>query len=252
LKVKEIVEASLLYVGVPAITLYPLGFVALGLQMWRDPFFPYDDFGTIWDAVSLVGHTEVIGTGVELLYLSVISTLLGVGVASVIFHFFRRGPSIEEKHEGWGLWGPYLLVLLPVAVILAYNSVPLDGWEDAPYVAGFLVFSIGGGILIGYTRLRHLDHLFLTGLAIAYAGSLLAALCIAPLDVPNLPLVHTDARVGGVEGPCAGQPDKTFVKLDESATHWHVYNKSGLYSIPYEDVKYARYYEDDCPALRDI
>jgi hypothetical protein len=37
LKVKEIVEAALLYVGVPAITLYPLGFVALGLQMWRDP-----------------------------------------------------------------------------------------------------------------------------------------------------------------------------------------------------------------------
>ena len=34
---------------------------------------------------------------------------------------------------------------------------------------------LGGGILIGYTRLRHLDHLFLTGLAIAYAGSLLAA-----------------------------------------------------------------------------
>jgi hypothetical protein len=31
LKVKDIVEAALLYVGVPAITLYPLGFVALGL-----------------------------------------------------------------------------------------------------------------------------------------------------------------------------------------------------------------------------
>jgi hypothetical protein len=31
LKVKDIVEAALLYVGVPAITLYLLGFVALGL-----------------------------------------------------------------------------------------------------------------------------------------------------------------------------------------------------------------------------
>jgi hypothetical protein len=65
LKVKEIVEAALLYVGVPAITLYPLGFVALGLQMWRDPFFPYADFGPIWDAVSLVPRTVVIGTGVS-------------------------------------------------------------------------------------------------------------------------------------------------------------------------------------------
>ena len=31
MKVKDIVEAALLYVGVPAITLHPLGFVALGL-----------------------------------------------------------------------------------------------------------------------------------------------------------------------------------------------------------------------------
>ncbi len=40
MKVKEVVEAALLYIGIPAITLYPLGFVALGLQMWRDPFSP--------------------------------------------------------------------------------------------------------------------------------------------------------------------------------------------------------------------
>ena len=59
MKVKDIVEAALLYVGVPAITLYPLGFVALGLQMWRDPFFPYTAFGPIWDAVSLVPRTIV-------------------------------------------------------------------------------------------------------------------------------------------------------------------------------------------------
>jgi hypothetical protein len=42
------------------------------------------------------------------------------------------------------------------------------------------------------------------------------------------------------------------VKLAESATHWHAHNESGLYSVPYEDLKYVRYYEDDCPALRDV
>ena len=99
MKSKEIVEATLLYVGVPAITLYPLGFVALGLQMWRDPLFPYADFGPIWDAVSLVLRTVVIGTGVELLYLSVISTLFGVGIASATFHFLGR-PKVGDKHEG--------------------------------------------------------------------------------------------------------------------------------------------------------
>ena len=146
--------------------------------------------------------------------------------------------------------GPLPVLLLPVAAVLTYNSVPLDGWEDAPYAAGFLVFSVGGGILVGYTRLRHLDSLFLTGMAIAYAGSILAALCIAPLDVPNLSLVHIDVRVGSAEGPCEDQPNKTFVKLAESATHWHAYNESGLYSIPYEELKYVRYFENDCPKLR--
>ncbi|HKH77443.1 MAG TPA: hypothetical protein VKA51_10840 [Rubrobacteraceae bacterium] len=134
------------------------------------------------------------------MYLSVICTLFGVGVAPATFHFLGR-PKVGEKHEGRNLWGPYLLVLLPVAAFLAYNSVPLDGLEDAPYVAGFLVFSVGGGILVGYARVRHLEGFFLTGLAIAYAGSLLTALCIVFLDVPNLPLMHIDARVGAPKVP---------------------------------------------------
>ena len=74
----------------------------------------------------------------------------------------------------------------------------------------------------------------------------------SPLDVPNLPLMRVDARGGGAEGPCAGQPDKTFVKLAESATHWHAYNESGLYSIPFAEIKYVRYFEDDCPAPREV
>jgi hypothetical protein len=32
---REIIEGFLFYVGIPALTLYPLGFVALCLQMWR-------------------------------------------------------------------------------------------------------------------------------------------------------------------------------------------------------------------------
>jgi nucleoside permease NupC len=75
--------------------------------------------------------------------------------------------------------------LLPVAAVLTYGSVPLDGLGDSPYVAGFLVFSIGGGILVGYTRIRHLEGYFLAGIAVAYVGSILAALCIAPSTCPT-------------------------------------------------------------------
>lgn len=68
MKVKDVVEVALLYVGVPAVTLYPLGFVGLFIQLWRDSFFPYYDFNMIWNAVAMVPHTEVVGTGVQLLY----------------------------------------------------------------------------------------------------------------------------------------------------------------------------------------
>ena len=33
---RDILEGFLFYIGIPALTLYPLGFVALCLQMWRD------------------------------------------------------------------------------------------------------------------------------------------------------------------------------------------------------------------------
>jgi hypothetical protein len=40
-KVRDLVEVGLLYVGVPAVTPYPVGFVGLFVQMWRAEFFPY-------------------------------------------------------------------------------------------------------------------------------------------------------------------------------------------------------------------
>ena len=69
---RDILGGALFYFGIPAITLYPIGFVALCLQLWRDPDFPYDwpssglDFAMLWYAASLVPKVVVIGTGVIL------------------------------------------------------------------------------------------------------------------------------------------------------------------------------------------
>jgi hypothetical protein len=60
---KDLVQSLLVYVGIPAVTLYPLGFAALAIQLWNDPLFPYYDFATIWYAVTLVPKTVVVGTG---------------------------------------------------------------------------------------------------------------------------------------------------------------------------------------------
>src|ERR687885_1607450 len=93
---REAIGGLLFYIGIPAVTLYPLGFVALSLQLWRDPDFPYTwassglDFAMIWYAASLVPKVVVIGTGVRLLLVSVLSTFLSMAVASLTLHFLRE------------------------------------------------------------------------------------------------------------------------------------------------------------------
>ena len=59
-------------------TLYLLGFVGLFIQVRRDNFFPYHDFNMIRNAFAMVPNTEVVGTGVQLLYFSLVTTLLGI------------------------------------------------------------------------------------------------------------------------------------------------------------------------------
>lgn len=69
--------------------------MALSLQLWRDPDFPYDwassglDFSMIWYAASLVPKVVVIGTGVRLLLISVLSTTLSMSIASITLYLLN-------------------------------------------------------------------------------------------------------------------------------------------------------------------
>jgi len=250
MKVKDIVEVALLYVGVPAVTLYPLGFVGLFIQLWRDNFFPYYDFNMIWNAVAMVPHIEVVGTGVQLLYFSLVATVLGVGVASLTSSFLAKRRAAEKEPGNWkGWWLLYLLVLLPAAAFLAYNSVYVDAWHDILFLAGFLVFSTGGGVLIGHVKVRGHDQWFFPGLASAYVAAVFAALCIAALNAPTLPLVEVNAE-SDVLPDCSELPkDRTFVKVSEAPNLLYLYNESGFFALSVFDVQPLRYHKD-CPVLR--
>src|SRR5215212_5768876 len=98
---KDLVQSLLVYVGIPAVTLYPLGFAALAIQLWNDPLFPYYDFDTIWYAVTLVPQPQVIGTGLQLMFLSLVATALSAGIGLRVSRSLqrRRGLSVEEKSE---------------------------------------------------------------------------------------------------------------------------------------------------------
>ena len=238
---RHTLESLLFYVGIPTVTLYPLGFVGLGLQMWNDPFFPYSHLDTVWDALSLVPQMEVIGTGVWLLYLSLISLAIGVGVATLVVRVFLLLGGVPAEQSavaapGRRGWMVYLLLLLPVAVLLLWNSVTLRGWHDLMFFIRFLVLSAGGGIVVGFMRLRGRRQHFYTGLTVAYMASILGALNLASTQTPQLPLVEIEVDRGALH-ECSEVPvDNLFVMLDETDEYWYVYNEEGLFGLRKEDT----------------
>ena len=106
---KDLLQSLLFYVGIPAATLYPLGFAALAIQLWNDPLFPYYDFDTVWYAVTLVPKTQVIGSALKLIFISLAATAVGAGIALRVSRSVRRkrGLSLEGMPEGGeGAGGP--------------------------------------------------------------------------------------------------------------------------------------------------
>ena len=252
---KSLIEGGLLYIGIPAATLYPLGFIALGVQLWRDPAFPYGDFTTVWEAVALIPQTVVVATGIRLIYLSVIATILGAAVAAMLLALLRRtkngagreGSAPVGAPQSRRLWSIVLTLLLPLAAasLLVWGDPPIDGRADNDllYLAGFALFALAGGALIDFVRIGRRDGWFLGGLAAAYAAAILAALCFAATQTPTLSLVRVDVPEGGLETRICAEAIRgdTYVKLEEGLSHWHLYNEEGLFAIPHEDLRYVQY-----------
>jgi hypothetical protein len=145
----------------------------------------------------------------------------------------------------------YLLVLLALAAFLLASDVLLDSWADVFALAGFLVLSVGVGVLVGVLRARGSESLFPTGLAVAYAGAVLAALCFAAINPPSLPLVRIDAQFG-VTPSCTKMTEKSFVVLDAGSSYWHMFNKEGLYAVNSDQLKLVQYQHCHWYDVRDI
>lgn len=255
IKPKNLVEGGLLYLGIPAVTLYPLGFIALGIQLWRDPVFPYRDFTTVWEAVALIPETVVMATGIRLIYMSLIATILGAAVTGLLFSAVRRmkngggrvGGHLGGAPQSRRLWSIMLLLLLPLAAasLLVWGDGPIDDRPDNDllYMAGFALFALGGGALIDFVRTRRRGGWFLPGLVAAYAAAILAAMCLAATQTPALSLVRVDVPEGGIGTANCGEGIRgnTYVKLEEGLSHWHLYNEEGLFAVPHEDLHYVEY-----------
>ena len=260
---RDILGGFLFYFGIPAITLYPLGFMALNLKIWRDPNFPYNwassvlNFAIIWYAASLVPKVVVIGTGIRLLFVSMLSTTLSMSIASATLHFLQQWNLVRsrakgkeaEDHSRWErlhkweryLWRLSLVILLPMVILLLSNSFPFDSWYDTPFYVGYFIFSALGGLIIGYIRFRGHDRWLHHGLSLAFAGSIFAALSLSALELPDLPFVEVEATTNWPK-ELSSNP---FRLLSSDSNRWYVYNsESGLLALDQPDVKSVRYWDE--------
>lgn len=268
-KSRSVAEQALLYIGIPAITLYPLGLVTLAIQLCLDPSFPVCDFATVWTSVSLISETDVIGTGVYFAYLSLVATPLGMGVASLVLTLLHL--SLKARREGrpenddrprsllailregarsrgrkhW--WSTYLLILLPIAMLMGVPSIVFDERNDAWYLAGFVLFNVGAGVVLAYIRFHRSKGTFPTEWLPAYIAAVFAAsLCLAALHPPDLPVVEIEAQAAGTSSGDSGTLNKDrFVFLTQSGPYWYVYNEDGLFSFQIEKAEFVGYTDID-------
>jgi len=262
-KTKTVAELALVYIGIPGVTLYPLGLVALLIQLLKDPHFPYLDPVTAWTAVSIIPQTVVVWTGIGLVWLSLYSALVGMEVYYLTFlllhkwHKRQKRSSSSESSSDRGesrrvlRWCFYLLPLLPLAILSAVGSVNFDRPEDIIFLFGFIVFSCGGGALAGYIREHRYHRGPFSGFVVAYIGAILAALCISAMSEPALPQIEIDtANVGAPLDCSAASDEQRFVLLSQSGPYLYVYNKEGLFAFTMDTTQHIRYRDTlltECP-----
>jgi hypothetical protein len=186
-KTKGLAELALLYIGIPGVTLYPLGLLALLVQLLRDPHFPFYDPVTVWTAISVIPHTVVIGTGISLVYVSLVAALAGLEVyylTLLLLHLWQKHKNPSSGSETSSTrrerrrvlrWSLLLLPLLPLALSAGLGDLNFDRPGDIFVFVGFIVFSCGGGALAGYIRDRRYPRGPTVGLLLAISG-----LCLLP------------------------------------------------------------------------
>jgi hypothetical protein len=247
-RVRSLAESALFYVGIPAAALYPLGVLGVGIQLWRDPLFPYSRLDTVWVAVSLVPERVVVGTGIRLLFFALASVAFAVGVSVLLIRgllLLGRNPA-EASDVGKGgprRWMLYLLLLMPLAVVVLWKSVRVSNATELAYFVGFFAFSAAAGLVFGYVRWASSAQRFYLTMAAAYLGGVAAAVCLAATQTPPLPLVELRAEKHATVA-CSGVPAKEmFVMLDRGDSYLYLYNEEGLLSLPEGEAGTVRFRE---------
>jgi hypothetical protein len=248
-----------LYAPITAVILYPLGFLALCLQILKDPAFPSSYLYTAWYAASWIPLMVLLGTAAHVLFLSLVFSYVGLCISTVVIAVVRRVRGRERVGlERWRwFWRLTVIVgLVPAIIFTRPFLVRIDIGRPTDWVFLILaaVFSIGVGMLVGILRMLHRGEWFWRGLALSYGMALVAALCLAAVEYPALPRaeLYPPGSDGSSNTPRERMPE-VFQVLGHTEGRWYVYNeRTGIISIPEAQVGTALVWDAavDRPPLR--
>lgn len=245
---KRLSETLGVFTPITAVIIYPLGFLALCLQIYRDPSFPSSDLYMAWYATSVIPHMVIFSTAVHVLFLSLISSYVGLCLSTVFLALMRhllKGQQSVLGRQQW-LWRLFIGVGLPLAILYMQPAIlRLDihsEWPERDYlfISLALLLSLGVGILVGFLRIVCQGQQLWRGLGIAYGGAVVAALCFAFVEYPALPLAEFTPRSEGesIYTPRGRSPEEVFQLLGNSGGRWYGYNTvSGIVSISESEVE---------------
>lgn len=243
-----LIEALKVYLSAVAVTIYPLGFIALTIQIYRDPVFPSDDPYMAWYAASLVPPLTVLSTAAFVLLSSLVVSTSFTSLGMLFFDARRRrsgdgtraGPVRHEKV----LRVVSVLVLVVVVFLLIAERFPLlntnpddVGWNPYLWMGAFLS-AFGAGIYAGYNKVEHPGEWLHRGALAAFLGAVIAAILIASTQYPALPQAEVNSVIdpGSVEAT-PGQRHELLQLLAHNGGRWYGYSPAtGIVSIPDDEV----------------
>ena len=242
LSLQRFSEVLGLFGPITGIILYPLGFLALCLQILRDPGFPSSYFSTAWYAASWIPLMVVIGTAVHVLFLSLVFSYVGLCISTLVIAVVRRVRGRDRAGlERWRwFWRLAIVIgLTPAIIFTGRYSERLDfGPIDWVFLTLAALFSLGVGMLVGFLRMQHRSRWFWRGLALSYGMAVVAALCLAAVEYPALPQaeLYPPGSDGSSNTPRERMPEM-FQVLGHTEGRWYVYNDlTGIVSIPEAQV----------------
>jgi hypothetical protein len=122
---RDIAETLTAYLAIPALLLYPFGFLALFVQFAR--YFEFE-FYTAWYAASLVNRVVAIGLGFSILVVTLVGSVLLSGLVSQILLRHDNGAHVRSlRRQGSLRFKLALVAIIMFALYILYSRMLAAG-----------------------------------------------------------------------------------------------------------------------------